>query len=59
MSKAIVLIHGAWLNARRRDHVKARYEARGHTVLAPDWPLDGGDFAGGEFQQVNTAQNSP
>jgi pimeloyl-ACP methyl ester carboxylesterase len=43
MSKTIVLIHGAWLNSRSWEHVKARYEARGYTVLAPDWPLDEGD----------------
>ncbi|WP_375691934.1 alpha/beta hydrolase [Pseudooceanicola sp. LIPI14-2-Ac024] len=40
MTKTIVLIHGAWLNSRSWEHVKARYEARGYTVIAPDWPLD-------------------
>ncbi|MFD2136880.1 alpha/beta hydrolase [Novosphingobium resinovorum] len=45
MSKTIVLIHGAWLNSRSWEHVKARYEARGYTVLAPDWPLDEGEPA--------------
>ena len=40
MSKTIVLIHGAWLNSRSWDAFKARYEARGFTVLAPDWPFD-------------------
>lgn len=45
MSKTIVLIHGAWLNARSWEQVKARYEARGHTVIAPDWPLDEGEPA--------------
>lgn len=39
-SKTIVLVHGAWLNARSWDDVKARYEARGYTVIASDWPLD-------------------
>lgn len=39
-SKTIVLVHGAWLNASSWDAVKARYEARGYTVIAPDWPLD-------------------
>lgn len=45
MSKTIVLIHGAWLNSRSWEQVKARYEARGYTVLAPDWPLDEGEPA--------------
>lgn len=45
MSKTIVLIHGAWLNARSWEHVKPRYEARGYTVIAPDWPLDEGEPA--------------
>lgn len=40
MSKTIVLIHGAWLNARSWEGFKARYEAQGYTVIAPDWPLD-------------------
>jgi len=40
MSKTIILIHGAWLNSRSWEGFKARYEAQGHTVLAPDWPLD-------------------
>ncbi len=40
MTKTIVLIHGAWLNSRSWEHVKARYEARGYTVIAPDWPFD-------------------
>jgi pimeloyl-ACP methyl ester carboxylesterase len=39
-SKTIVLIHGAWLNGRSWEGFKARYEAQGYTVLAPDWPLD-------------------
>jgi pimeloyl-ACP methyl ester carboxylesterase len=40
MSNTIMLIHGAWLNARSWDAVKARYEAHGFTVVAPDWPYD-------------------
>jgi pimeloyl-ACP methyl ester carboxylesterase len=40
MSKTIVLIHGAWLNARSWEGFKARYEAGGHTVIASDWPYD-------------------
>lgn len=40
MTKTIMLIHGAWLNARSWEGFKARYEAKGHTVVAPDWPFD-------------------
>jgi len=40
MTKMIVLIHGAWLNGRSWENVKARYEARGYDVIAPDWPFD-------------------
>lgn len=40
MSKTIMLIHGAWLNSRSWEGFKARYEGKGHTVVAPDWPLD-------------------
>lgn len=40
MTKTIVLIHGAWLNARSWEAFKARYEAKGFTVVAPDWPHD-------------------
>lgn len=40
MSNTILLIHGAWLNSRSWEAVKARYEARGFTVVAPDWPYD-------------------
>ena len=40
MSKTIVLIHGAWLNSASWEGFKARYEARGYRVLAPDWPHD-------------------
>lgn len=40
MAKTIVLIHGAWLNSASWEGFKARYEARGYNVLAPDWPYD-------------------
>lgn len=40
MPKTIVLIHGAWLNSKSWEGFKARYEAAGHTVIAPDWPYD-------------------
>ena len=40
MSKTVLLIHGAWLNSHSWEAVKARYEARGFTVVAPDWPYD-------------------
>jgi pimeloyl-ACP methyl ester carboxylesterase len=40
MSKTIMLIHGAWLNAHCWEGFKTRYEARGYTVVAPAWPLD-------------------
>lgn len=40
MTKTIVLIHGAWLNSLSWENVKARYEAKGYTVIAPDWPFD-------------------
>lgn len=40
MSKTIMLIHGAWLNSRSWEGFKARYEAQGYTVHAPDWPYD-------------------
>ncbi len=40
MSKTIMLIHGAWLNAHAWEGFKARYEARGYTVIASSWPLD-------------------
>ena len=40
MPNTVLLIHGAWLNSRSWDAVKARYEAKGFTVVAPDWPYD-------------------
>lgn len=39
-SKTIVLIHGAWLNARSWEKWKSWYESKGYTVIAPDWPQD-------------------
>lgn len=35
-----MLIHGAWLNSASWEGFKARYEARGFIVVAPDWPFD-------------------
>ena len=43
MTKTVMLIHGAWLNSLSWEGFKDRYEARGFTVVAPDWPFDGGD----------------
>lgn len=40
MPRTVMLIHGAWLNARAWEGFKARYESRGFTVLTPDWPYD-------------------
>ena len=45
MTKTIVLIHGAWLNSKSWEGFKARYEAKGFTVVAPDWPYDDRDPA--------------
>lgn len=45
MTKTIVLIHGAWLNSTSWEHWKSRYEAKGYTVIAPDWPGDEGEPA--------------
>ncbi len=45
MTRTIMLIHGAWLNSRSWEGFKARYEAKGYTVVAPDWPHDEGDPA--------------
>lgn len=35
----ILLIHGAWLTPAIWQPWRARYEAAGHTTLAPAWPL--------------------
>jgi pimeloyl-ACP methyl ester carboxylesterase len=45
MTKTIVLIHGAWLNAKSWENWKAYYEAKGFTVVAPNWPFDERDPA--------------
>jgi pimeloyl-ACP methyl ester carboxylesterase len=38
----IVLVHGLWLTPRSWEGWKARFESRGHEVLAPAWPrMDG------------------
>ena len=38
MTLPIVLIHGLWLTPRSWEGWKARFEQRGHEVLAPAWP---------------------
>jgi pimeloyl-ACP methyl ester carboxylesterase len=40
MPNTIVLVHGAWLNSASWAGFKARYQARGYRVIAPDWPYD-------------------
>ncbi|RAK57762.1 alpha/beta hydrolase [Phenylobacterium deserti] len=45
MTKTVMLIHGAWLNSLSWEGWKARFEARGFHVVAPDWPYDEGDPA--------------
>lgn len=40
MTKTILLVHGAWLNADSWHGFKSRYEAKGFTVVAPSWPYD-------------------
>lgn len=45
MTKTVMLIHGAWLNSKSWEGFKARYEARGYKVVAPDWPYDEGEPA--------------
>ena len=40
MPHTVLLIHGAWLNSVSWEKIKARYESRGHRVIAPDWPYD-------------------
>src|SRR5438067_13129950 len=39
----ILLIHGLWLTPRSWEGWKARFESRGHEVLAPAWPRMQGD----------------
>src|SRR4051794_18625389 len=36
--KTIVLIHGLYVTARSWEGWVARYESRGHRVIAPNWP---------------------
>lgn len=50
MTKTIMLIHGAWLNASSWEGFKARYEAMGFHVVAPDWPYD--DRAPAELRAI-------
>lgn len=45
MTKTIMLVHGAWLNSRSWENWKTRFEAKGYTVVAPDWPGNEGDPA--------------
>lgn len=45
MTSTIMLIHGAWLNAKSWDGFAKRYRDRGYTVIAPDWPFDDRDPA--------------
>jgi pimeloyl-ACP methyl ester carboxylesterase len=40
MAKTVVLIHGAWVTTACWDQFKARYQARGYTVIVPPWPYD-------------------
>lgn len=40
MTKTIMLIHGAWLNAKSWEGFKSHYEAKGYTVVVPNWPYD-------------------
>ncbi|THV12688.1 alpha/beta hydrolase [Rhizobium rhizophilum] len=43
MTNTIMLIHGAWLNAKSWENFKTHYEARGFNVIAPNWPYDDRD----------------
>lgn len=45
MTSTVMLVHGAWLNSKSWEGWKARYEALGFSVVAPDWPYDDGDPA--------------
>lgn len=38
MTKTIVLVHGAFVNADSWDGFSARYQAAGYTVVVPGWP---------------------
>jgi pimeloyl-ACP methyl ester carboxylesterase len=41
----VVLIHGLWLTGKSWEGWKARYEARGYTVIAESWPGMEGDIS--------------
>ena len=41
---SIVLIHGLWLTPRSWESWKARFEERGHHVVAPAWPRMEGEI---------------
>jgi pimeloyl-ACP methyl ester carboxylesterase len=41
----VVLIHGLWLTGKSWESWKARYEARGYTVIAESWPGMEGDIS--------------
>jgi pimeloyl-ACP methyl ester carboxylesterase len=45
MSATVMLIHGAWLNSKSWGPWKSRFESKGLTVVAPDWPHDDGEPA--------------
>ena len=45
MTKSIMLIHGAWLTPTSWDRFRARYEAKGYTVITPAWPHLNGTVA--------------
>ena len=36
--ETVVFVHGLWMTPRSWEHWAARYESRGHTVIAPAWP---------------------
>jgi pimeloyl-ACP methyl ester carboxylesterase len=40
MTTTIMLIHGAWLNSASWQGFRSRYEAKGYSVVVPDWPHD-------------------
>lgn len=43
MPYPIVMIHGAWLASNSWDDFRGHFAARGHDVLAPEWPRKRGD----------------
>ena len=45
MTNTIMLIHGAWLNAKSWEKWVAHYQAKGYNVVAPNWPFDDRDPA--------------